>query len=445
MNHVGGGEAARANAEGVQIQRGDIYWSSVEQVYGVYDFAGFEVFIQQLEAQHIAPLIIFDYGNNVLYGEQYAGYVSPSQVPHWLEYVNASVHYFRNYSIYWEMWNEPNLSWTGPEAEFFSLMNVTASFIHDHYPEQTIIAPGISGTDTSYLDRMIQYFGEENFDALFYAMSIHPYFRTAEEVLPRLQAVRQLAIDDHYNGQIWITEMGYSVNTEYPYQYQLQADMLLKVFTQALSMNITKACWYCYTEAGFGVVQYNGFTHEWQQRPSGRTFELLSSSLTNGSYYPRALVYSISPIIEPDLLWCFSYLTNRRTWLLILWTQANSITISLDFGANPGNIEVGNGVLQQLEYGQEFSYGIAVRKSPWGRLQYSCALSLAPVVFEVDLTVYATLLGLDPATPVDDLPAIGASIDYATGYIAFLVGIPAIIIVGIASIVVKMRKQGRHP
>ncbi|HME51508.1 MAG TPA: glycosyl hydrolase [Candidatus Lokiarchaeia archaeon] len=445
MNHVGGTEAARASAEGVQLERGDIYWSSVEQVYGVYNFAGFETFIQQLEAQHIQPLVTMDYGNNVLYGSNFSDYVSPLQVPHWLAYINASVYHFRNYSIDWEMWNEPNLSWTGPEDQFFSLMNLTANFIHDHYPNQTIIAPGISGTDTGYLDRMIQYFGETSFNMLFHAIAIHPYFRTAEEVLPRLQSVRQLAIDDHYSGQIWITEYGYSVNTDYSDQYQLQADMLLKVYAQALSMNISKACWYCYDEQGLGIEQYNDLAGAWQLRPSGKTFALLSSTLTNGSYYPRALAYSIAPTIDPDLLWCFSYLTNRHTWLLALWTQANSITITLDFGALSGTKDVPGGLLQQLDYGNNFSYDLPVQKMTDNHVQYSCSLSLEPIILEVNLNAFTTLLGLNPATPVDNLPAISASITYTTGYLAFIVGIPAVIIAGITTIIVKMLKQRKNP
>ena len=42
-------------------------------------------------------------------------------------------------------------------------MNRTANFIRDNYPNQIMISPGISGTDTAYLERMITYFGAGKF------------------------------------------------------------------------------------------------------------------------------------------------------------------------------------------------------------------------------------------------------------------------------------------
>ena len=253
MDHVGTDEAARAAQNGIHIARGDIYWNGAEQSLGVINVSNIQPYIQAIENESISPDITLDYGNTNLYGPNYAGYVAPSQIPEWLNYVNATIYAFQNESVYWEMWNEPNLSWTGPEEEFFSLMNRTANFIRDNYPNQIMISPGISGTDTAYLERMITYFGAVNFNNLFAAISFHPYTTNAEELLPRLQEMEQIVQQENYTGQLWITEFGVSIDSSIPGQLHYQLNQLLKLYAQALSMNMSRVEWYCYDESGFGV------------------------------------------------------------------------------------------------------------------------------------------------------------------------------------------------
>ena len=66
----------------------------------------------------------------------------------------------------------------------------------------------------------------------------------------------------------------------------------------------------------------NSTTQEWELRPSGITYQLLSHLLTGGGFYPQAVSYSVAPGIDVDQIWSFPYLTEDNNWLLILWTTA---------------------------------------------------------------------------------------------------------------------------
>ncbi len=150
-----------ANQAGIQIDRFDFYWEGVQYINSsVFDYTGLLEFVQNLTANHIAPLGILDYGNKYLLGSGDDQYIPPDNISIWLNYVNETVDLFQNYGVYWEIWNEPNLSWTGPMNDFFYLLNRTACFIHEYYPDQKVISPGISGSWPSYLTAMINTLGQ---------------------------------------------------------------------------------------------------------------------------------------------------------------------------------------------------------------------------------------------------------------------------------------------
>ena len=136
--------------------------------------------------------------------------LTPSNISYWFAFLNQTIYTFQNFNVYWELWNEPNLGvWSTNESEFFYFLNATAEFIHEYYPNQKILSPGISGSWPSYLTAMIDYIGAGNFDAWFYAIDFHPYCTNAEEITSDIQGVQQVANQFHFKGQLWITEFGY--------------------------------------------------------------------------------------------------------------------------------------------------------------------------------------------------------------------------------------------
>ena len=340
MNHVGSeDQAVFANQAGIQIDRFDFYWEGVQYINSsVFDYTGLLEFVQNLTANHIAPLGILDYGNKYLLGSGDDQYIPPDNISIWLNYVNETVDLFQNYGVYWEIWNEPNLSWTGPMNDFFYLLNRTACFIHEYYPDQKVISPGISGSWPSYLTAMIQYIGATNFEAWFYGMAFHPYCTNAEEITPAIQGVQQVANQFHFTGQLWITEFGYGTSGT-PTDLLYQADQIVKYYSQALSLNVSHICWYAWGggapgggDWGFGIIQTNMTTYQNYLRPAGIAYQYLSNSLTNGSYDPSALSIQINPTIDHRFLWVYPFLTNCGSLLLTMWTTTNNIAFTLNFG-----------------------------------------------------------------------------------------------------------------
>ena len=141
---------------------------------------------------------------------------------------------------------------------------------------------------------MIKYFGVANFNRLFMAISFHPYTLEADYLLPNLQAMQQLVKQDNYTGQLWITEIGYPVVSPTPDQLSVQADQLLKYYAQALSMNISRVEWYDDNDGDYGIEQRNSTTQQYQLRPSGIAYPLLSHLLPGGAFYPKAASYSVA-------------------------------------------------------------------------------------------------------------------------------------------------------
>ena len=218
---------------------------SIEPSNGTWNFSNFDAFYSNLTAVGIAPLAILDYGNLLIYGNTYANYIPNWMIPAWLQFVNASVTRYQSKVPYWEIWNEPNLSkfWNGSQLEFFQLLNATAILIRQIAPNVKILAPGISGNDPNWLNAEISYFGDTTFNQLFDVLCFHPYSGSnAEQVAPKSQAVDQVALQHHFAGQIWITEVGYStqassINTttqDWAISWPYQATQLVKTLPRSV-------------------------------------------------------------------------------------------------------------------------------------------------------------------------------------------------------------------
>ena len=220
--------------QGIQITRNDFTWTGVEREAGNYSFIYYDWFVHNLSLAGIDILAVLDYGNEFLFGDDFKVYISPIQIPAWLEFVNRTVTRYQNYVYCWEIWNEPQLDcfWMGTDQEYFTLLETTAELIYDINNSLKISTPGISGHDPEYFESMINAIGETDFNRLFDVMSFHPYSGSTNDVIEeKCRQVHAVADAHGFTGELWVSEVGYDTTTAWRYQ----AEQLVKTYAQTLS------------------------------------------------------------------------------------------------------------------------------------------------------------------------------------------------------------------
>ncbi len=344
MNSHGWGydpvDADAMAAAGMELDRADFTWSSIEYALGSYDFSWYDMLNTSLTNAGVEILALLDYGNT-LYGSDAAQHiVTTTQINAWLAFVNATVRHFSGIRQ-WEIWNEPNLDgfWDGTDEEFFFLLNATAALIHSIDTTLMIVSPGISGHDPDYLDSMITYIGDEHYSEWFGALAFHPYSGSdAEVVATSIAAVQAVCAQHHFHGEVWITEWGYATTRNPTYIAQdfiLQGSLLIKVYALSLARNISEILWYSFREDGFGTQYdpdkgYNtyGDTGHNVMNAAGNAFATLSSLLTNSTFLPAAITLGTS-LVPSSQLWAYAFLNARGHLVLIAWNTLGPYTLTL--------------------------------------------------------------------------------------------------------------------
>jgi len=439
--------------QGVKISRNDIYWQSFEPTKGNFNYKPFDYRYGNFTKYGIESLAILDYGNTNILGEEYGRHIPKDKIDHWLDYVNEAILRYKENVTYFEIWNEPNIDkfWNGTETEFFYLLNRTAYYIRDISPDVKIIAPGISGHDPDYLDRMISYIGSEQFEELFYALNFHPYSGSnAEIIAQKIQEVKAVAEKHEFNGEIWITEVGMStdvssedrIEEEYREKWERQAEQLIKTYAEALTAGIDRVIWYCYRdsknidwtygEAAFGIQHYSQKYNQWIYKPAGYAFQYLSRKLPNSRNFGQSLVVETPQWVDKDLIHTYSFYTDKNTIMLILWSETvvdkatmkfssaleeivdpntNMTLETFDFVRNETNIQT-MGILESIEV----------------------ELSNQPIMLEFNYTQAVNQQDLNTNSPL--LMNIKVGYTQKTGVIIRI--IPWIFIIGIAMVAKKI-------
>jgi hypothetical protein len=177
FTHAKPGELKLLADCGITWIRMDFFWAAIEKTPGVYDFANYDFLLHDLDADHIHPLFILDYGNPIY--EK----VSPSTDAArsaFAKFAAASVTHFADRGVVWEMWNEPNGSFWKPKAnvdDYAKLALVTGKAIHDAQPNAVYIGPGTSGVDLKFCDGCFKAGCLTDWSAV----SVHPYRQGAPE------------------------------------------------------------------------------------------------------------------------------------------------------------------------------------------------------------------------------------------------------------------------
>lgn len=245
------GEMNLLAATGVGWVRMDIAWKKIETAKGVYDFSRFDRLLSDLEAKHIRPIFILDYGNRLYTGSDEMAPTDDASRAAFARWAAATVAHFKGHGIFWELYNEPNNKefWKPkPNAKDYVKLAVEAcNAIHRVAPNEIVIGPALALINKPYLAKAIDG-GVLN---VFSAISLHPYRQTAPETFGvGLAAVRKMIAAksvSKFNVPIIASEWGYPTVWVNP---KTQRDYLARAMLFDLSERLPLTIWYDWRHGG---------------------------------------------------------------------------------------------------------------------------------------------------------------------------------------------------
>ncbi|MGC9942783.1 MAG: cellulase family glycosylhydrolase [Verrucomicrobiota bacterium] len=169
-------------AGGFKFVRMDFFWADTERNRGTYDWSAYDELTTNLEKRGLCAYYIFDY-SSPLYEEVTVDKNStqvlasphhPESVAAFARWAAAAARHFHGHHVIWEIWNEPNGSFSEPQADaqaYTTLALATARAVRSADPQSTIFAPATSGFPWPFLKDFLQ----SGVLAYLDGVSVHPY------------------------------------------------------------------------------------------------------------------------------------------------------------------------------------------------------------------------------------------------------------------------------
>jgi polysaccharide biosynthesis protein PslG len=179
------GEMEMLAQAGFRWVRMDFDWASTEPEPGTYDFSAYDRLLANLDAYGIHALLILDYANP-LYDQGYSPYDEEGRVA-FANWAAAAAVHFGGRGIVWEMYNEPDLTWTQPKGaegssaeNYAKLALAVGKSLRGAAPKETYVGPALSYLfdlpflETSLKAGLLEYWS---------GVTVHPYRQCPPETI----------------------------------------------------------------------------------------------------------------------------------------------------------------------------------------------------------------------------------------------------------------------
>ncbi|MDR0312073.1 MAG: cellulase family glycosylhydrolase [Treponema sp.] len=221
------------------------YWNSIEGEKGSFNFSGYDAFVDTAISQGKKVLVVLGYEASWLFPEGNSKcYISPENLPHFLDFVEETVRHFQGRVAAWSVWNEPNISrfWKGPRKDFFELTRLAAQRIRETDPDAYIIGGVFVRSPDGFIKAMYKAGAMEGLDAL----AFHPYALNPRGAMQVYDNFSKVLSQINYTGPVWITEAGYPTGGWYPTKVSLeeQPAYVVKTIVGAAARGARALLWY---------------------------------------------------------------------------------------------------------------------------------------------------------------------------------------------------------
>jgi len=321
------GELEMLSKAGFRWVRMDLYWSGTETSAGVYDFSGYDLLLSNLDKFHIRALFILDYANP-LYDQGLAPHTEEGREA-FTKWAIAAVTHFKDRGVLWEIWNEPNGSWSWkPKAnveDYSKLALAVSRGIHQSAPNELIVGPALSGTNLFFAEVL----GMDGVFSDWSALTIHPYLRTGPETYGSTYVRAHSLIKKYaprgHDMKVICGESGYCCTWK-GLDDTLQAKYLARLFLFNTMSGVPLTIWYDWhddgqnpanTEHHFGIVYYdlrNWESGPYESKPSYAAAQTYSSQLAHYRFVNRIKTSSGNDF-------ALSFKRNDRE-CIVAWTES---------------------------------------------------------------------------------------------------------------------------
>lgn len=251
------------------------------------------------------------------------------EIQRYLDYVKFLVHNFKDRIEYYQIWNEPDVAYVGPEpapqqhvkiADYINLVERTIPVIRQEYPQAKIIVGNVSGLRYPAANDYLFSVVSSEIMPLVDGVSWHPMYGDSPEYQPEYwygypslaQKIKDVSTSHGFGGEYMGEEMSWSAaqspNPGEPPEYTEMA--AAKYFARAIVMHLSMGAW-----AGVGGGGYPGAL------PVAKAIRNLSTVMAGGE--PASVPVQIQSEAANIMGYGFSLPNGDR--LFALWTDGVAV------------------------------------------------------------------------------------------------------------------------
>jgi len=229
---------------GVEWILATFYWGRIEYEKGNFDFSWYDSFVDTAREKGKKVIAVLAYETPWLFPKRKSKkYISPENMPLFLNFVEKTVNHYRGRVDAWSIWNEPNfMFWAGSNKDFFELSRLSAERIRQTDPAAYILGGAFWRAPKGFIKGMYKAGGMENIDAL----AFHPYAVNPAGSMKVYDNFLNVLSKINYTGPVWITEIGYPTGGWYPTKVSLEElpSYVVKTISGAAARGPKALLWY---------------------------------------------------------------------------------------------------------------------------------------------------------------------------------------------------------
>ncbi|MGI8825553.1 MAG: hypothetical protein ACR2JC_07900 [Chloroflexota bacterium] len=363
--------AQAAHDAGARVNRWEFRWDRLQRQPNVWDFSHDDPVVHSSVASglDVLGILIGTPGWAVAAGQKPGnGVPAGLHLPFtdarnvWAGYVRRTVTHYGGLVKYWEVWNEPDLSffWGGSSEAYFRLLKVAYRTIHQVEPSATVLVAGMVVPDTAFLQRVLADSAADpdsaNNHGFFDAVSWHQY-GSAAALYPSLMRIRSILSGfNEAATPIWVTEDGFPSSN--PNGEARQAAYVEQTVAYAFAAGVARLLVYRASDDRppklWGLMSASGVP-----RMGYLAFQVAASEFAA----VPSVIYAPTPSVERFVL----YKPGLRT--LMVWTKglaATSVTMTaqpspvteMDWQGAVSASPIVNGRLRVMLPGASYNSGV---------------------------------------------------------------------------------------
>lgn len=326
---------------GVDIERDGYDWNALEPAEGAWNFERMDKLVWDLAARGVEmqPLLGFSAKwastGRTDTGDWHDWNNRAPRLEPFKTYATTMVGRYKDRIHYWEIWNEPEISfWLSTTSEYVDLFNAASAAVMQADPTAKVLNGGFAmerrPPNMNFLQEFLPGAETKNWGIWAY----HDY-NTFAQMIAREKQNRQYYQSKKLNIPIWINEGGFNTLTRGGEAEQ--GITLAKKIAAAPSMGIGAYIWYDLIDDGdqpldpehhFGLLR-----RDFSPKPAYLAYQQVIRELA-----PRKFFQRLSTEQQVPGLWGFVYQSpdTQRDHVLVLWREGKGRQTPLWVGANGG-------------------------------------------------------------------------------------------------------------